>query len=228
MWAWDKNADRWTETPWGKQVNEWLIAINPVLIIIDTLASAASGSNIIDQPQQYSLGITIRQWAKMLGDSTVLTISHTNQASATQELANRLHYLSRAGGNGLPGALRWIAGVSRLRGGEMDLVPGGHDYDPREPDKHFLAFAVSKHNEMPAPLCSPARPAIFQMSGDGALALVPTTREAFIAYYHEMAGDDDNRQRQTKKKKADVDPKTSPRDNEYLQAKNGCDHERTW
>lgn len=228
LWAWNKQIDRWVTTPWGEQVNKWLLAIKPVLILVDTLASAASGSDIIAQPQQYSLGITIRQWAKMLGDSTVLTISHTNQASATQELANRLHYLSRAGGNGLPGALRWIAGVSRVHGGEMDLVPGGHDYDPREPDKHFLAFAVSKHNEMPAPLWSPARPAIFQMSGDGALALVPTTRKDFMALYPDITGDDDKRPRQRKRKKADVDPKPSPRDNEYLQAKNGGDHERTW
>ena len=228
LWRWHKKTDRWVTTPWGKQVNEWLIAINPVLVIIDTLASAASGSDIINQPQQYDLGITIRQWAKMLGDPTVLTISHTNQSSAVQEAARRLHYLSRAGGNGLPGALRWIGGVTRLKGGEMDMVPGGHDYDPRDPFKRFIALGVSKHNEMPLPLWTPERPAIFQMSPDGALALIPTTAEAFRAYYPDITGDGDKRPRQAKKKKADVKPKPSPRDNEYLQAKNGGDHERTW
>jgi hypothetical protein len=228
LWAWNKQADKWATTPWGKQVTEWLTAINPVLIIIDTLASAASGSDIINQPQQYSLGITLRQWAKILGDPTVLTISHTNQASAIQEVSRRLHYLSRAGGNGLPGALRWVAGVSRLRGGEMDMVPGGHDYDPRDPVKRFLAVGVSKHNEMPLPLWTPERPAIFQMSPDGALALVPTPSEAFMAHYPDIVGDDDKRPRQTKKEKTDGNRIKGPsrRENAYWQAKNGGDYER--
>ncbi len=231
LWAWNKQIDRWVTTPWCKQVTEWLTAIHPALIIIDTLASAASGSNIIDQPQQYSLGITIRQWAKMLGDPTVLTISHTNQASATQELAYRLHYLSRAGGNGLPGALRWIGGVSRLRGGEMDMVPGGHDYDPRDPFKRFIAFGISKHNEMASPLWTPERPVIFQMNPDGALALVPTDREAFLEHYPDITCEDGKRPKRTKKGKADVDTikGLSPRVNTYLMAKNGGDYEkRTW
>jgi hypothetical protein len=201
MWAWNKQLDRWTITPWGQQVTEWVSAAKPVLIIIDTLASAAAGSDIINQPQQYDLGITLRQWAKMPGDPTVLTISHTNQASAIQEVPRRLHYLSRAGGNGLPGALRWIAGVTRLRGGEMDMVPGGHDYDPRDPVKRLIAFAVSKHNEMPLPTWTPERPAIFQMSPDGALALVPTTSEAFMAHYPDITGDDDGRPRQAKRRR---------------------------
>ncbi len=227
MWAWNKQLDRWGTTSWGKQVNDWLIAIKPVLILIDTLASAASGSDIVDQPQQYALGTTLRQWAKTLGDPTVLTISHTNQASAIQEVARRLHYLSRAGGNGLPGALRWIGGVSRLRGGEMDMVPGGQDYDPRDPVKRFLAFGVSKHNEMSLPPWNPERPAIFQMTPDGALALVPTTPEAFMEHDPEIAAGHDKRPQKTRKKKADVDSVvtvTSRRDNECWQAKNGEDH----
>ncbi|MHB9042540.1 AAA family ATPase [Acidithiobacillus sp.] len=231
MWAWNKQLDRWVTTPWGKQVNDWLIAIKPVLILIDTLASAASGSDIVDQPQQYALGTTLRQWAKTLGDPTVLTISHTNQTSAIQEVARRLHYLSRAGGNGLPGALRWICGVSRLRGGEMDMVPSGHDYDPRDPVKRFLAFGVSKHNEMSLPLWTPERPAIFQMKPDGGLVMVPTTSEAFMAHYPDITGDNDKRPRQTKKKKADVDPIKGPsrRDSAYWLAKNGDDHvPRSW
>jgi len=227
LWAWDKQNDQWATTPWGKQVTEWLTAINPVLIIIDTLASAASGSDIINQPQQYALGILIRQWAKMLGDPTILTISHTNQSSSAQEVERRLHYLSRAGGNGLPGAVRWIAGVTRLRSGEMDLVSGGHDYDPRDPVKRFIAFGVSKHNEAPLPLWTPERPAIFQMTPDGALALVPTTPEAFMEHYPEIAAGHDKRPQKTKKKRADVNSvvtMTSRRDNEYWQAKNGEDH----
>lgn len=231
MWAWDKHSDQWATTPWGKRVNEWVLAIKPVLMIIDTLASAASGSDIVNQSQQYSLGVAIRQWAKMLGDPTVLTISHTNQASATQELAYRLHYLSRAGGNGLPGSLRWIAGVTRLRGGEMDMVPGGHDYDPRDPVKRYIAVGVSKNNEMALPVWTPERPAIFQMTTDGSLALVPTTSQAFMAHHPEMAGDDDKRPRKARKKKADVDPVvTGPFrwDNEYWQAKNGEDNVSQW
>ncbi|MCR2832019.1 MAG: AAA family ATPase [Acidithiobacillus ferrooxidans] len=236
LWAWDKHVDRWATTPWGEQVTEWLAAINPVLIIIDTLPSAASGSNIIDQPQQYSLGITIRQWAKMLGDPTVLTISHTNQASATQELVSRLHYLSRAGGNGLPGALRWIGGVSRLRGGEMDMVPGGHDYDPLNPEKRFIAFGVSKNNEMPSPHWTAVRPAFFQMNIDGSLQLVETDAAAFNRHYPDLTKEDDmgRNTKKTKKTKKNADeypiiepyPQENEGDNEYWRAKNGDGYER--
>lgn len=202
MWAWDKHIDRWADTTWGKQVSEWLAAIRPVLIIIDTLASAATGSDIVNQPQQYALGIAIRQWARALGDPTVLTISHTNQASASQELASRLHYLSRAGGNGLPGALRWIAGVTRLRGGEMDMVPGGHDYNPDDPYQNYVAFAVSKNNEMPRPLWIPERPLLIQMKPDGRLFRVPDYAE--LSSMEPVNGGGGNKQRRRREAKNEV------------------------
>lgn len=224
LWTWNKKADCWTVTDWGKQITEWLVTINPALILVDTLASAASGSDIINQPQQYALGITIRQWAKTIDNSTVLTISHTNQASSTQELANRLHYLSRAGGNGLPGAVRWIAGVALLNNADLDMVPGGREYDPDDKVKRFIALAVSKHNEMPAPAWTPMYPVIFQMKPNGGLVLVPTNGAAFDAYYPSV--DDARKPREKQKKKTDVNPNLSLRDNEYLRAKNGANDER--
>jgi hypothetical protein len=229
LWAWDKKTDQWMTTGWGAEVTAWLASVGPVLIIIDTLASAASGSDIINQPQQYSLGVTVRQWARMLGDPTVLTVSHTNQASAVQEVARRLHYLSRAGGNGLPGALRWIAGVTLLRGGERARVPEGLDFDPDDPTKRYIAFGVSKNNEMPCPTWTPERPAIFQMNPGGGLSMVPYQDcKPYETYAND--GSDKASQSRPKKKQATVNPiaatGASRRDNEYWKAKNGDDHVR--
>ena len=217
--AWDKKDDCWTVTSWGDEITTWLEGIRPTLIIIDTLISASTGANIIDQPQQYALGVTIRRWAKKLGDPTVLTISHTNQASAQQELAWRLHYLSRAGGNGLPGALRWAAGVSRIC--VSDVLCAQLDLCEKVRDSRFIAFGVSKNNEMPRSCWNNETPALFELKSDGGLLLVADGKE--VAKKLRQAATDKT---DTKKKKKDaaVVPFGRVNDhdkNKYLQAKNG-------
>ena len=217
IWLWDRKGDCWTVTKWGEDVSSWLEGIRPALIIVDTLASAATGSNIIDQPQQYSLGVTIRQWAKKLGDPTVITVSHTNQASTLQELSWRLHYLSRAGGNGLPGALRWVAGVSRLRTDDALCAQLGLCQEARE--SRLVALGVSKHNEMPRPLWTNDAPSVFELGCNGGLCLVADGQEVAEKLRHFVT----DTTAAKKGKKAAVVPFGGGRQdqNSYLRAKNG-------
>lgn len=175
LWQWVAKTTSWEMTSWGEEITNWLKEARPALILIDTLTSAAQGANIIDQPQQYSLGVTIRMWARQMGDPTVLTISHTNQSSAQQEITWRLHYLSRAGGNGLPGALRWAAGATRLL--PSDDMAAKLDLSEKARESRLLAFAVSKHNEMPLPRWHRDAPAIFEMMPEGGLLLLMDGRE---------------------------------------------------
>jgi hypothetical protein len=163
IWRWNKRADDgagcWALTDWGDQITNWLVNARPVLVIIDTVLSAAQGCDLLDPAQQYALGQTIRRWSKLVDPALTLTISHTNQASSNADLKDRLDYLSRAGGNGFPGSLRTLAGLTRVRDGE---VPG---FDPAD-DETLFAFGLSKHNESPRPDWTHHAPAIFsQRSG---------------------------------------------------------------
>lgn len=175
IWVWKRRESRWGLTTWGEELTEWIKGVRPVLIIIDTLLSAANGSDLLNNPQQYELGTTIRQWSQYIGGPTVLTVSHTNQASNRDSLESRLHFLSRAGGNGLPGALRWVAGVSRLR--EDDPLARSLGLSKRAADLRLLAFCVSKYNEMPPPVWGAERPSIFEVSAAGELLLINDGRE---------------------------------------------------
>ena len=170
LWAWDRQLNTWMPTAWGATVTEWLAEAQPALIIIDTLMSAALGCDQLDNPQQYALGREVQRWARSLGKPTVLSISHTNQASAKDSLAWRLHYLSRAGGNGLPGALRWVTGVSQVR--PDDELAQTLGLAEQAAHHRLIAIGSSKHNEMPAPAWSHEHPAIFELRPDGGLLLV--------------------------------------------------------
>jgi hypothetical protein len=138
-----------------------LIGAAPVLVIVDTTLSAAAGCDLLNQPQQYALGQTMRGWGKQIGAAATLSVSHTNQASsgAGIPLHDRLDYLSRSGGNGFPGALRHMGGLTKLRDED---VPG---IKPRD-DATLFAFGFSKHNESPPADWTHYSPAIFsQRSG---------------------------------------------------------------
>lgn len=165
LWSWNRRAmdgaGVWEPTPWGHRVIGWLTAARPAAVIIDTVLSAAAGCDLLDQPQQYALGQTIRAWGREVGGPAVLTVSHTNQASGGSGVAlrDRLDYMSRAGGNGFPGALRHLGGVTKIRHGE---VPG---VEPAT-DRTLFAFGFSKHNESPPTAWTHYSPAIFsQKSG---------------------------------------------------------------
>ncbi len=170
LWRWDKKIEDWHLTDWGCQVTEYLSGWQVALVILDTILSAAQGADLLDQPQQYLLGQRIRQWAKGLGLGACITSSHTNQASASAALADRMDYLSRAGGNGFPGALRHIAGMTKLRPGE---VPG---FDPMA-DETLFAIGFSKSNESPRPVWTNYKPALFTQGKSGKLALLADSQE---------------------------------------------------
>ncbi|PZP62252.1 MAG: hypothetical protein DI596_03830 [Azospira oryzae] len=175
MWRWDRQAQEWCATDWCQALTAWLAASPPVLVIIDTLLSVASGLDVLDVSQGYSLGQTIRRWARDLGGPTVLTVSHTSQAMARDELPWRLHWLSRQGSSGFPGAVRWAAGVSRIKDDdELAKVLGLAE---RAREGGLVALGVSKHNEMPRPVWNNQAPAIFHQRADGSLLLVKDGRE---------------------------------------------------
>lgn len=174
LWIWDKKEGVWCLTSWGDEVTEFLLKMKPVLVLLDTTMSVARGSDQLDNPQQYSLGTTLRRWAKQI-NTTALTISHTNQASAKEALDWRLNYLSRAGGNGLPGALRWMCGLSRLR--YDDALSKNLNLSERAKQNWMIAVGVSKSNEMPKPVWTNDFPAIFEMQKDGNIELIMGGRE---------------------------------------------------
>lgn len=178
MWAWrrDENGDfHWVMTKWGREITEWLTAVKPILILIDTLISVAENCNIIDQPQQYALGIAIQNWQREIGSPTILTISHTNQASNQNDLNMRINYLSRAGGNGYPAKIRWIAGLSRLR--PDDNLAVKLQIEDQARDKKLICFGASKGNEMPTAVWNNYNPAIFEMTQSGSVLMVMDGQE---------------------------------------------------
>lgn len=169
LWNWNREAGEWLFTEWGKRITDWLSVRRVGLVILDTLLATARGCDPVDIPQQYELGNCVRRWAREIsGDTAVLTVSHTNQASMRESLDWRLHYLSRAGSNGLPGALRWLAGVSRLRDDDDIAIQNMLDADRRK----LIAFGISKNNEMPQPDYTNNSPAVFEIRPDGGVQFV--------------------------------------------------------
>ncbi|CQR44399.1 conserved hypothetical protein [Thiomonas sp. CB3] len=160
IFKWNRRADdgagRWELTPWGQEITEWISGVKAAMVILDTILSSAQGCDLLNQPQQYALGQLIRGWARETGIPITLTISHTNQASggAMVPLHDRLDYLSRAGGNGFPGALRHLGALTKLRQGEVPGVEPQHD-------RTMFAFGFSKHNESRPTDWTHHAPAIF-------------------------------------------------------------------
>ncbi len=169
LWQWDKREGKWLLTNWGHKVTDYLLKIQPALVLLDTTMSIARGSDQLDNPQQYALGATLRLWNQQI-NTTSLPISHTNQASAKDTLDWRLNYLSRAGGNGLPGSLRWMCGLSRLR--VDDALAMNLNLSECAKQDWLIAVGVSKNNEMPKPVWTNDHPAIFKLHGDGSVKLV--------------------------------------------------------
>lgn len=169
LWDWDKRNGLWKQTEWGVAATEYLKASQPALVLLDTTMSVARGGDQLNNPQQYDFGSTLRLWTQQL-NTTTLTISHTNQASAKDDIRWRLNYLSRAGGNGLPGSLRWMAGLSRLR--STDVFAKAVGLEDRANKEWLVCIGVSKSNEMPKPAWSADYPAIFEMTQEGSLELV--------------------------------------------------------
>lgn len=178
LWRWDRQSRSWALTNVGQTETAALAVCRPALVVLDTSMAVAAGGEQLDNVAQYDFGRTVQRWARDLG-TTALSVSHTNQASAKESVAWRLNYLSRAGGNGTPGALRWLAGVTRVRADDdLAKLLGLEDEAAR---KKLVAFAVSKNNEIPTPPWHPHAPAIFEIKEDGSLLLVLDGREVGAA-----------------------------------------------
>lgn len=192
VWRWDRKSGSWDLTPWGREITDWLLGARPALVILDTILSCASGSNLLDPPQQYDLGMMVIKWTRLIGAGLTVSVSHTNQASSSAALHDRLDYLSRAGGNGYPGAIRHIAGMTKLRRGE---VPG---FDPTQ-DGAMFAVGFSKHNETPPTDWTHYKPAIFTQCQAGKLALLADGQEVAerLAQAAAAAEDDGGKRRKT-------------------------------
>lgn len=169
--CWQYDGKSWNLTELGVEITDYIAEINPALIILDTASVVAWGESQVDNNEQHRLGQTWKKWRKGFGKDTVLlSVSHTNQASASYDIERRLHYLSRAGGNGLPGALRWIAGVSRVtQGNAKEYHLPGNLLSENFVNRTMVAFGVSKHNEMGRPEWSNITPVLFEIDTDGSL-----------------------------------------------------------
>ncbi len=214
IWAWDRRAldgaGAWRLTPWGAEVTDWLGGAQPKMVIIDTVISAAAGCDLLDQPQQYMLGLEIRQWAKRIGATLTVTVSHTNQASAGQDFKARLDYLSRAGGNGFPGALRQTAGLTKLMTGLDAALAAACGLD--KSDESLFLFGFSKHNETPRPDWTNHAPAIFTQR-TGQVEMVMSGEAVRLALRAVEALGPDQAKPKAKPK--------SQKQNEYARAKDG-------
>lgn len=177
--------DQWVTTADGRTIIDRIRELKIGFVVLDTIGSLVAGLREIDNDQG-------RQLARHLRDElhglTWQTISHTNQASTRDELSWRLHYLSRAGGNGFPGAVRLAGGVSKVRcyfkPNAATETNEGEAFGLNNADvkgKKLIAFGVSKSNETPTPCWTNNSPAIFEIRPDGGLVLVRDGRERLTA-----------------------------------------------
>jgi len=171
MFTW--SGEGWSTTKIGHQIICHCRHNHIGVIALDTIGSLVSGLREIDNDQQRQLARHIRSETEGL---TVISISHTNQASMKDDLSWRLHYLSRAGGNGYPGALRVAAGVSRLQEQDVKKINGRVSVD-RVMKSKIIAFGFSKSNEMPTPVASNFTPMIFEITKNGQLVLISSAND---------------------------------------------------
>lgn len=177
--------DIWITTSAGRACIDRIRELKIGFVVIDTIGSLVAGLMEVNNDQGRQLA---RHLISEFAGITWQTISHTNQSSARDELSWRLHYLSRAGGNGFPGRVRLAAGVSKVRcymkpnaateTNEGDAF-GINNADVK--NKKLIAFGVSKSNETPTPCWTNNSPAIFEIRKDGGLVLVRDGREPIIA-----------------------------------------------
>lgn len=185
MFRWEPaGAGRWITTDEGGAIINRCHEAGVGLAVVDTTGSVVAGLKELDNDQQRQLARHIR---RSFGVIAPLTISHTNQSSAEGKLDWRLHYMSRAGGNGFPGAIRWAAGISRLQPQDAEKLGGRVTAEEIEQSK-LIAFGISKHNEMPRPAdCNNHQPMIFEMRDDGGLSLVADGKAVGL-YQRQAAG----------------------------------------
>ncbi|MHB8202037.1 MAG: AAA family ATPase [Acidithiobacillus sp.] len=213
--------------PGGAAIIEKIAELRPALVIFDTTLAVAEGCNQLDNPQQYALSEFMqKRIVPDLHGSTVITISHTNQASSGKELSGRLHYESRAGGNGAPGAFRWMAGLTRIRN-EEDCEALGDVIDARDVKRRsFFAFGVSKHNEI-GPAWTNESPAVFEIMADGKILMVASGEQVKEAQEAAARNKEDRKEDGSKKAKGKASTENGS-GYDYYAFKNGGDGNPAW
>ena len=168
LFRFDRPAARWITTAEGGGVFQRMRDAGVGFAVIDTIGSLVAGLQELDNDQQRQLARHIK--SETVGITTT-TVSHTNQASTKESLDWRLHYLSRAGGNGFPGAIRWAGGVTRLQESDTGKI-GGRLTSVEIAEAKIVAFGISKHNEMPQPPVNNFTPMLFEIKPSGELVLI--------------------------------------------------------
>ena len=115
LWRWERREEVWIKTPSYAEAVRGIKRIKPVLVAGDTIMRLGLGIDVTDIAQQAALGLELEELAEEAG-CLFLTIGHTNQASTKEALSWRLHYLSRAGSNGLPGIIRYCFAATPVFG----------------------------------------------------------------------------------------------------------------
>ena len=173
LWKWDRREGVWFKTPSYSEAVRGIKRIKPVLVVGDTIMRLGLGIDQIDNAQQAALGLELEELAAEAG-CLFLTIGHTNQASTKEALSWRLHYLSRAGGNGLPGVLRYCFAVTRIH--RSDVQKNGELEGMFSPDevsfRKLIACGVSKGNEIPPAAWTNNSPAFFEIMPSGQIMML--------------------------------------------------------
>ncbi|MHB1286517.1 MAG: AAA family ATPase [Leptospirales bacterium] len=180
LWKWDRREGVWIKTPSYAEAIRGIKRIKPVLVIGDTIMRLGLGIDQIDNAQQAALGLELEELAAESG-CLFLTIGHTNQASTKEALSWRLHYLSRAGGNGLPGVLRYCFAVTRIHRcdvGKNGEIEGMFSLDEVSLRK-LVACGVSKGNEIPTAAWTNNNPAFFEIMPSGQIMMLD--RDRFVS-----------------------------------------------
>ena len=177
LWKWDRREGVWFKTPSYAEAVRGIKRIKPALVIGDTIMRLGLGIDQIDNAQQAALGFELEELAEEAG-CLFLIIGHTNQASTKEALSWRLHYLSRAGGNGLPGVLRYCFAVTRIhrsdvqKNGELEGM-----FSPEEVSfRKLIACGVSKGNEIPPAAWTNNSPAFFEIMPSGQIMMLDKDR----------------------------------------------------
>lgn len=103
IWKWKRKVEEWLLTTYGERLTQSLSDYAPTLVIVDSTWAIAEGGDQLDNTHQYKLAEILQTWAANLS-TTVLTISHSNQASRKQEVFERLHFLFSGGRQRCPGS----------------------------------------------------------------------------------------------------------------------------
>ncbi|MHB1607890.1 MAG: AAA family ATPase [Acidiferrobacter thiooxydans] len=170
LFRWNPREGKWQEGQGYDGAMRRASDLKPALTIIDTSGRAASGQDPISISQQQALAERIEDLGREVG-GTLLTVSHTSQASGSEDLHQRLHYISRAGSNGIPGHFRWLMGMTLLNPKEVTSLTGILEDDGSR--RQIIAIAISKHNEMPKPRgWNRHDPAVFEILPDGSVVAI--------------------------------------------------------